>query len=210
MNVMKQTRKIYKNYEKRVMKLQNSRTWAVLDYQFTEPGNYEVIVKDKNGKSLATNYLAVSQGSSDVKNSKDTDSQQNEKANQKTMQFKIDSMVAQNKDPDRSYYNAKTIFCRSASNGIPKDTGSVFRAGVVNVEVMNDKALMSDSMTVDVFKKGYATEKYPIYVTSKNFRIDAMQNKAYFALNFDQTGEYKIVSYNRRSQMISEGFVTIR
>ena len=195
MNLLKQTWKTaaYKNYEKRVMKLQTSGTWAVLDYQFIEPGSYEVIVKDKNGNSLATNYITVIlKNSRQAEKGKDTSKQQI------------------GKDPDRSYYNAKTIFCRSVVNDIPTDTGSVFRAGEVNVEIINDKALASDSMTVDVFKKGFDTEKFPIYVTSKNFRIDAMQNKAFFVLTFDQTGEYRVMCYNRRSQMISVGFVTIR
>src|SRR6185437_10614180 len=184
LNVLKQSGKDYKNYEKRAMKLGNSGTWALLDYQFIEPGNYEVIAKDNKGNNLATNYISI------ILNGKSDTSKPQIKQKQFT-----------GKDPDRDYYNARTIFCRSVVNDDPVDSGSVFRAGEVHVEIINDKALASDSMTVDVFKKGFDTEKFPIYVTTKNMRIDGAQKKVYFVLTFDQTGEYKVKCYNRRSQM---------
>ena len=114
------------------------------------------------------------------------------------------------KDPDRSYYNAKTIFCRTIVNTNPVDTGSIFKAGELNIDIVNDKPILSDTMIVDVFKKGYETGKYNIYITSKNFWIDGSQQSVNFPLSLDQTGEYKVITYNRRSQTISLGYVTIR
>jgi hypothetical protein len=198
LNIREKSGNFYRNYEKRAMDIQNSRTWALLDYQFIEAGNYECSVQDYEGKILATNDITI------------TLKIQPKIENEKKADTITRPIQTKENDPDKSYYNAKTIFCRSIINNIPSDTGSVFRPGELNVEIVNDKALASDSMIVDVFKKGYETEKYPIYITSKNFWIDGSQQSAVFLLNLDQTGEYKIITYNRRSQAISVGFVTIR
>ena len=175
--VLKQSKKDYSNYEKKVMPVRNNKNWAVLDYQFIEAGKYAVSVQDKNGKELARNYLTIH-----LKNR--------------------DTVTA------KSYYNAITKF--SKPGGMPKDTGAVFGTGEVNVLIMNDKPLKTDSIIIDVFKKGYETEKYSIYVTTKYLPISNEDKVIQFDLEFDQSGQYKISSYNRRSQKISEGFVTIR
>ena len=195
LNIRKKSGTVYRNYEKRVMKIQSGRTWALLDYQFTEAGDYEVSVMDNQGKVLSTYNFPVNLKTTATEDKTSTENLPNK---------------GPLKDPDRGYYKAETIFSKLIADGTRADTGSVFRAGELNVEIVNNGPLASDTMIVDVFKKGYETEKYPIYVTSKNFWIDGGQNKASFSLNLDQTGEYKVITYNRRSQTISEGFVTIR
>jgi len=198
-NIMQKSGNTYRNYETKTMDLQTVKTWAVLDYQFTESGTYKFTVIDSKGKDLATESVVIILDKGRI--TENTNGAEDQKAG-------IDSKSIS--DPDRSYYKAKIIFYRSGINSNPDDTGSVFRAGELNITVINDRPLASDTMIVDVFKKGYETEKYPIYVTSKNFWIDGSQNKASFTINLDQTGEYKIITYNRRSQTISEAYVTIR
>jgi hypothetical protein len=58
-HIMKQAGDNYRNYENRAIKIQNDKTWAVLDYQFTESGNYEVAIQDNDGKELVKGYLIV-------------------------------------------------------------------------------------------------------------------------------------------------------
>ncbi len=199
LNIRKKSGNIYRNYEKRAMEIQSNRTWALLDYQFTEAGNYKCTVQDYEGKELAMNDLTII-----LKTRTEPENEQNPP----TINHQQNRVL--HKDPDRSYYNAKTIFCRSIVNMVPTNTGSVFKAGELSVEVVNDRPLYTDTMIVDVFKKGFETEKYPIYVTSKNFWIDGSLESAYFSLNLNETGEYKVICYNRRSQTISQGYVTIR
>lgn len=198
-NITKKTGNTYQNYETKTMDLQPIKTWAVLDYQFTEPGNYKFTVISSKGKDLTTDSVQIFLDKS--ASTGNPDSAENQKSGMGSKPIS---------DPDRSYYNAKIVFYKQGNNGNPADTGSVFRAGELNISVVNDQPLATDTMIVDVFKKGYETEKYPIYVTSKNFWIDGSQNKASFTINLDQTGEYKIITYNRRSQTISEAYVTIR
>ncbi len=195
--IMKKTGGNYVNYERRAMELENDNTFASLDYQFIEAGNYKVTVQDNTGKDLAISYLTIITINKAEPNAIDS--------------LTRDRQTAEHsKDPARGYYHARTIFCKTILNGLPTDTGSVFAAGEVNVIVVNNQPLAADSMIVDVFKKGYESEKYPIYITTKTMKIDRNQNRAGFILNIDQTGQYKIVSYNGRSQTISEGYLTIR
>ncbi len=188
--LMKKTGSQYQRYEKRAMELHLDKNWAILDYQFTEAGDYDAIVQDKTGKELGSDFVTI-------------------KLAPKT-EDSTGSIWKNEVDPTRNYYHAKTIFCKSILNGNPVDSGSVFPYGEINVIIRNDQALATDSIIVDVFKKGYESEKYPIYMTTKNFRIDKSLPDASFSLVFDQTGQYKIVAYNNRSQTIAIGYISVR
>jgi len=198
-HIMKKYNGQYMNYEKRAMELQLDNTIATLDYQFTEEGNYLVSIEDNTGKQLAVNDLSIKLIKKSTLNTPDS-----------VPDIKGAGILKNSKDPMRSYYHARTIFCKTIINGLPSDSSAVFPAGEVNVVVINDHSLESDSMFVDVFKKGYETEKYPIYITTKTIKIDRNKNQAGLTLSFDQTGQYKVVAYNNRSQTISEGYLTIR
>ncbi len=194
-HILKQSGSKYLNYEKRAMDIKNENTWAILDYQFIEGGNYQVSIEDNTGKILATDNLNI-----EIRNI-------SENLSMGTGRNKNDTV---HKDPDKDYYHATTVFSKSLVNGKPEDIGSIFTAGEVNVFIQNDKPLETDSLIVDVFKKGFETEKYPIYITTKNIAIKLSQKEAGFILNFNETGRYKVVVYNSRSQKISEGYLSIR
>jgi hypothetical protein len=119
-------------------------------------------------------------------------------------------VVDNTKNPDQSYYKATTTFCESVEDGKPVNEGTIFKAGQIYVYVLNDKVLSTDSIIVDVMKKAYETEKFTIYITTKNYGVNGELRGTFFPMEFDESGQYKISIYNRRMQRISEGVVTIR
>jgi uncharacterized integral membrane protein len=114
------------------------------------------------------------------------------------------------KDPEKSYYNAKTVFCQNIVDGYEVKPGVKFKAGEVYVVVRNDKSLATDSIIVDVHKKAYDSQLFNIYVMSQNYGIPPGASATYFSLDFKENGQYKVEIFNRKQQKISEGIVTIR
>ena len=101
-------------------------------------------------------------------------------------------------------------FCETVEDAKPVKEGTVFKSGQVYVYLMNDKALSTDSIIVDVMKKAYETEKFTIYITTKYYGVNSELRGTFFPLDFDETGQYKVSIYNRRMQKISDGIVTVR
>lgn len=176
--ILKQNNTAYMPYEKKLVPVRSTKNWAVLDYQFIEPGNYEVVVKDYNNKELASNHLSI-------------------------------HMPNEERMHASGYYHAVTRFSKVV-DGVPADSGTVLAAGQVEILVVNNKSLATDSITIDIFKKGYQTEKYSIYVATKVLVIQDSDRLFRFYYSFDQSGQYKVSAYNRKGEKISDGYVTIR
>lgn len=152
------------------------------EWDFTEGGEYSVEIYNHKYAKMGVGYITI-QGS---------------------------GVVDKSKDPDQSYYTATTTFCESVADGKPVGENTTFKTGQVYIYVLNDKALSTDSIIVDVMKKAYETEKFSIYITTKYYGVGATLRGTYFPLDFDESGQYKVSIYNRRMQRISEGVLTVR
>jgi hypothetical protein len=170
----------YSDNKKYVISRTSSKTY--FEWTFNEGGEYSVEVYNGKYAKMGTGYVTI----------------QNSGTIDKT------------KDPDQSYYNATATFCLSVADGKPVNSGETFKAGEIYLYLINDKPLATDSIIVDVMKKAYESDKYNIYITTKDYGVEGKLKGTFFPLELDETGKYKISVYNRRMQRISEGMVTIR
>jgi hypothetical protein len=114
-------------------------------------------------------------------------------------------------DPDQSYYHSKLTFCTSINEeGKEVGLGNSFDPGKVYIFLQNDMPLISDSITVKIYKKSDVTGKYDQFYDSKKYGIKGTLEITYFPWNFDDPGDYSVEIYNPKSAKMGAGFVTIK
>jgi hypothetical protein len=175
--------KVYLPYDKQVMQVQDKKSWAIIDYHFTDGGNFKVSVEENNGRELSKNFLTVT-----LRNPNESQSQ--------------------DMSPDEKYYSATILFCKSVKDGVPKETGHSFNRGNVYLFLKNDNKLATDSIKVKYYRippGGNAYEPYDV----KRYGISGTYYETYFDMEFMDAGEYKVEIYNSRLAKMATGHVTI-
>jgi hypothetical protein len=200
LDIAKQEDRVYNSIDKKIITSKGKNNWAVLDYEFREPGNYRVTVVDKKGKRLAIGYVTINL-------LKDNP---NASATSKDKRHQFDDMEV----TDESYYNAKISFCAAIKDNKPTDVRDSFAVSdgqqyaYVYIYVLNDKPLKADSIMVDIYRKH--GQSYNEYINTYNYGVSSKLPGAYFPLSFYEPGDYSITVYNKeKNYMVASGHVEI-
>lgn len=169
------------------------KPYALLDYKFTEAGDYKITIYNADVEELASTYITIKVKGSTTSTTKPS-----------TTGGKVDTYY---------YSNCKIIFCEEVTDNEPVNEATSFTipkaGGYLTVQVDNGKALKTTQMIVDVYKKPKGGSDYTEFVETKRYDIKETWDRPYFTYTFYEKGEYKLSVYNADEVFINAGYVTI-
>jgi hypothetical protein len=180
--------KEYVSFDVKSLTPDKDKSFAVLDYKFLTPGNYEVVAKDES-KELIREYVTI--GLKEATTTATTTT---------TIKGDYDNSII---TTGTQIDDQGTITGTSPYYTIPS-SGAYVIFKVDNV----DKTLNTTSLIVDVYKKSDAGS-YEFYET-KNYDVTSTYFWIYFKYDFYSIGEYKLAVYNKDWKYINTSYVTIK
>ena len=191
---------MYKEFANTPIAVQGNKRWAIIDYNFTQDGNYMVSILNNKDKELAKGNLAIAIDKPVIK----------EKAPQEYVWDDLYKDTAKYNDE----YNAQITFTTDVVDGKPVDNFNEFTIGTdggyIYVYLLNDKTLGCDSIIVDIYKKSSA-ETYTDFVSSLTYHINGALKGTFFKQAFYEASDYYVAIYNAtEDKLISSGYVTIK
>ncbi len=169
--------------------------YALLDYKFTEAGDYKVTIYNADVEELASTTLTI-------------------KFKGSTSSTTNTSSGGGSGNTDTYYYsNSKVVFCEEVKDNKPVNEATSFTipkdGGYLTVQVDNGKALKTTQLIVDIYKKPKGGSDYTEFVETKRYDIKETWDRPYFSYTFYTKGEYKLAIYNADETWINTGYVTI-
>ncbi len=177
----------YKPFDSRVLNIDKDATWAVYNYEFKDPGEYEIYFMNSNQKRLATAKLKV------------------ELEDRYVEGFSVQS--------SRYYEGAKLQFCEAVVDGKPVNvlrTASIKKLnGTVYVYLNNFDALNVDTLFVQVWKDENGDEEFEKFVETKKYKIDPNWSDTFFKYVFTKPGLYQIKIFEKNEILIAAKHIKI-
>ncbi len=177
----------YKPFDSRVLNIDKNATWAVYNYEFKDPGEYEVYFMNSNQTRLATAKLKV------------------ELEDRYVEGFSVQS--------SRYYEGAKLVFCEAVVNGKPLNvlqSVSIKKSGgSVWVYLNNFDALNTDTLFVQLWKDDNGDGDFEKFVQSKKYKIDPAWSDTFFKYVFNKPGIYDIKIFDSNEIMIASKNIRI-
>ncbi len=163
--------------------------WAAVYHKFFKGGDFKVTVHDRTN-IVATEYLTIIDRKTRILGKK---------------KFK--------QDPRFIYASTKIIACQTVKEGKPVNPSAVFSIAEnttpVTFLILHDKAMNTDKLNIDLYKKLTPFGEYSEFVESRRVQLERDSNNTYFRLKFIEPGEYKVYIYDLDQVWINSGYVTI-
>lgn len=177
--------KDYTEYDTKYIVPEEDKSFVVLDYKFTKPGDYRVTVYDDKKHKLATEYVTITmkEGYSSETGKVSTDYYSNS-----TVTF------CENVDDQGKGISPSSVFT------INKQSGSY-----VYLLLENGKPLKATELIVDIWKG----DNYKEFVETKKLTIDPEWASTYYKYTFTKTGKYKFSIFTQDETFVQSGYVTI-
>lgn len=167
---------------------EEGKNWVAVYHKFFKGGDFKVSVLD-NDRVIASEYFTIVEKKINVLGKK---------------RFK---------DPRFIYANTKVIACETVRDGKAVNPSAVFsitkESSQVTFVILNDKAMDTEKLNIDIYKKTTPFGEYTEFVESIRVKIDHDRGNAYFGLQFIEPGEYKVYIYDQDQVWINSGYVTI-
>ncbi len=177
----------YKPFDSRVLNIDKNATWAVYNYEFKDPGEYEVYFMNSKQTRLATAKLKV------------------ELEDRYVEGFSVQS--------SRYYEGAKLVFCEAVVNGKPinilRTASMKNQNGIVYVYLNNFDALNTDTLFVQLWKDENGDDDFEKFVESKKYKIDPTWSDTFFKYVFKKPGFYDIKIFDQNEIMIASKHIRI-
>lgn len=173
--------------ESKTVKVDKSKKFALLEYKFITPGEYNFKVLDKN-KLLASGKVNIRLSSSSITGTGPIDTYYYSSSKLSSGVNFIDST---------GHFQKKT-----SSFAVDKNAG-----GYVTFKLNGNKALNTDKIVVEIYK---LQEVGSDHYETKAFNISNINwHWTSFNLTFYEAGSYQIKAYNGAGVWISECFITV-
>lgn len=172
-------------------------------YTFSGPGEYKFSVYNADEVWINSATVTMKLKSSSSSSNTNTGSRGGNTRNN-----------TQNDVVDTYYYSdCEVIFCEEVKNNEPVNASTSFTipkaGGYLTVQVDNGKAMKTNQLIVDIYKKPKGGSDYTEFVETKRYDIETHWNRPYFEYTFYDKGEYKFAIYNADEVWINTGYVTI-
>ncbi len=177
----------YKPFDSRVLNIDKDATWAVYNYEFKDPGKYEVYFMNSKQHRLATAKLNV------------------ELEDKYVEAFSVQS--------SRYYEGAKLEFCEAVVNRKPVNvlrTASIKKLnGTVYVYLNNFDALNVDTLFVQVWKDEDGDNEFEKFIETKKYKINPEWSDTFFKYVFTKAGLYQIKIFEKNEILIAAKHIKI-
>ena len=177
----------YKPFDSKTIRNPDKKNWVAYNYEFTDPGEYEIYIVNTAQKRMTSGKLSVRYKKFEPKETEETRA---------------------------SYYrNTNIVFAERVFNGKAfneKSSLSMSNGGAINVYLSMRRPLNTDRLLVDVWKKEGLDGDYIEYVESKKFKVEPEWLHAFFKYNFRSRGEYKISIHNADEELIGSKTISVQ
>ncbi len=226
----------YEEYENTKMSTYN-KSWAMLDYKFTEAGEYQFRIYDKKYANLATGYTTIKYkdgggttntnigGNSSISappppdaggttNNYNSGGNTNNNSGGNT-NYNSGGSTTTTKPvvPNQYYYsNSKISFCEDVVNG---NCSGAYTSFDISKKTGSWLMIYIDNAGKPILSEGLILDvykkdgkDYEFYKTDK-YDITSTWDHPNIKYTFTEKGDYKVNVYNKESVKINTGYVTI-
>ncbi len=177
----------YKPFDSKTIRNPDKKNWVAYDYEFKDPGEYEIYIVNTAQKRMTSGKLSVA-----YKKFEPTESQ----------------------EIRASYYrNTNIVLAERVFNGKAfneRSSVSMSDGGTINVYLSMSRPLNTDKLLIDVWKKDGLDGDYVEYVESKKFKVEPEWLHTFFKYNFRNRGEYKISIHDADEQLIGSKTISVK
>ncbi len=178
---------------KLILKVGSNKNWVADYFEMKELGKYAVSVKDEKGNILAANDLYL-RGSESPRTEEEA--------------FQV-----ANVNQTLKYEQSVLTFCEAYKEGKIQNPNTTFKLSgngkYVEIVLNSDKAIDTDRIMVDVWKKKEEESSFNDHFDSKEFKADKSQKTIVFHYSFRKPGDYKISVFTKDFVWITSGYVSI-
>ncbi len=175
----KKEKDVFREFDSRSLIIEEIKKWAVLDYDFNEPGEFRVTFLDQQRKPLAEGSVIIEVATRHITTSYYSGCE---------LFFCEDSRGGEAYNPSGEF--AIDEF-----------------GGEIVLLIKHTKPLNTNIIIVDIWKK--RGEKYDKFVDAVRFRVEPQWRYAKVVCEFSTPGEYKAMIYNEDEIWITSGIVEV-
>ncbi len=174
--------------DSKVIEVQKPASKIKYDYKFKDTGKFKVYIVNEKEETLASMLL--------------------------TLKTKTENSNNKAEKSDNYYDGISMIFCKKilvggSPLGIVKSVSLSKDSGEVYIKISHYAPLKTNTILVDIWRKGNNSYDYDEYVESKKYKIDPEWPDTFFKYKFYKTGRYKIIIYNEFDAIIKTGYITV-
>lgn len=175
-------------FDSKTITVDEQSTWAVSNFEFSEPGIYEIYFLNSSQNRLASIQIET---------------------------YYADEFNNQIVSPSYSYDgDCELVFCELVINGKPVNQFSTISlsnfGGQVFIYLNNKVPFNIDRFQIQVWKRSQVNSNYEELIDSKKFRILPEWRDAFFRYIFTQVGDFKIDVFDRDNNFIASNILTVQ
>ena len=174
-------------YKSKTLTLEKGVTWAVTNFEFKDPGTYNIYFLNSKQSKIASNILKVVYAEGYVTGS---------------------SPYAPEYEGD-----CDMIFCEMVINDKPVNTFttlSLSRTGGRGVIYLNNRTpFNTDKLILKVWKKSEEDDSYKEFIETRKYKILPEWSDAFIKYKFNKVGEFKFGIYNKDDMLLASSTIVI-
>lgn len=177
----------FQPFDSKVIEVKKPVSRIKYDYKFKDTGKFKVYIVNEKEETLSSLLLTL--------RTKTGESNKAEKS-------------------DNYYDGISMIFCEKVlvggtPLGIVRSVSLSRNSGSVYIKISHYAPLNTNTILVDVWRKGNNSYDYDEYVESKKYKVDPTWRDTFFKYKFYKQGRYKIIIYNEYDAIIKTGYITV-
>jgi len=185
--VDKKTEDKFVPYQSKSLTIEKDATWAVTNFEFKDPGTYNVYFLNSKQNKIASNILKVVYAKGYVTGS---------------------SSYAPEYEGE-----CEMVFCEMVINDKPVNTFttlSLSRTGGRGVIYLNNSTpFNTDKLILKVWRKSEEGGNFNEFIQTKKYKILPEWSDAFIKYKFDRTGEFKFAVYNKDDMLLASSTIVI-
>jgi hypothetical protein len=185
--VDKKTEDKFVPYQSKTLTIEKEATWAVTNFEFKDPGTYNVYFLNSKQEKIASNILKVV--------------------------FAEGYITGSSSYAPEYEGECEMVFCEMVINDKPVNsftTLSLSRSGGRGVIYLNNSApFNTDKLVLKVWKKNNDDGNYNEFIETKQYRILPEWSDAFIKYKFNQVGEFKFGVYNKDDMLLASSTIVI-
>lgn len=178
----------YVPFDSKTLNIDINKHWAVTNFEFKEPGSYEIYFLNTSQKRLATTKV-------------------------KTF-FAIENRNQVISTEFQSAGDCEFVFCELVINGKPVNKFNSISlsnfGGQVFIYLNNFVPFGIEKIIIQVWKRSIENRNYEELLDSKKFRILPDWSDTFFRYIFTQIGDFKIDIFDDQNNFIASNTITIQ